>query len=108
MSQEKAMNKMAGRVLDGYSSVKEGEFSKARQLLEPMVPMLHREEKPNIQLLSYTAIAQIGDKDVEAFLNTCETLRPLTPQTKKEEALKQRVDDMFVELMDVLNQEERP
>ncbi|CAM3829235.1 hypothetical protein [Alkalicoccus chagannorensis] len=99
---EKAVNKLAQRVLDGYEAVHQKEYSRARQLLEPMVPMLHTENKPNAKLLCYTAIAQIGDKDAEAFLSTMEHLKPLTPKDNQEKKLIERVDEMFQELMETL------
>ncbi|TVP86427.1 MAG: hypothetical protein EA344_03605 [Alkalicoccus sp.] len=107
MSQNKqAMNKLAQRVISGYEAVHAKDYAKAKQLLDPLVPMLHSETKPNIKLLSYSAIAQLGTKDVENFLETCEELKKYEPADDQEAALVQRVDDMFVMLMDTLNEEE--
>jgi hypothetical protein len=108
LSQNKqAMNKMAQRVINGYEAVHNKDYAKAKQLLEPLVPMLHSESKPNIKLLSYTAIAQIGTKDIETFLETCEELKKFEPADAREEALVQRVDEMFVVLMDTLNEDDQ-
>ncbi|MFC4735328.1 hypothetical protein ACFO4L_01905 [Bacillus daqingensis] len=101
-----AMEKLARRVTDGYEAVHEKNYARARQLLEPLVPMLHNESKPNVKLLAYTAIAQIGDRQVEAFLETYEQLKAQTPGDEREQALVTRVDDMFTVLMESVAEEE--
>lgn len=101
--QEKAMRKFAERMLKGYEAVHERDYQEALENLEPLVPLFHQEEKPNIKLLSYVAMAQLGARKVDEFLSTCEELAKYEPNTKQEEQLKKRVDEMFDELMQVLN-----
>ncbi|WP_246238155.1 hypothetical protein [Alkalicoccus luteus] len=101
-----AMEKLARRVTDGYEAVHEKKYSRARQLLEPLVPMLHSESKPNVKLLAYTAIAQIGDRQVEPFLETYEELKAQTPEDEREQALVTRVDEMFTVLMESVAEEQ--
>ncbi|UTR15370.1 hypothetical protein MM221_01895 [Salipaludibacillus sp. LMS25] len=101
--QSKAIRKMADRIVKGYQAVHEKNYQEAKELLEPLLPLFHHEEKPNITLLSYTCIAQIGSKDIDAFLKSYEELKTFKPVTEKETALVQRVDDMFEELMSAIN-----
>lgn len=101
--QEKAMRKFAERMVKGYEAVHERDYQEALENLEPLVPLFHQEDKPNVKLLSYVAMAQLGAKKVDEFLSTCEELSKHEPKTKQEEQLKNRVDDMFDELMQVLN-----
>ncbi|WP_078595293.1 hypothetical protein [Evansella clarkii] len=95
----KAVQKMAQRVLEGYDAVHKREYQNAKKLLEPLRNFLHQETKPNVIFLSYLAIAQIGSKDVDEFLNTYEELQKFEPKNEKEAAIKKRVDEMFEELM---------
>ena len=99
----KAVEKMAQRVLEGYDSIHNRDYHKGKKMLEPLKVFMHREERPNVTFLSYLAIAQIGCKDVENFLETYEELQKNPPANKKEEDIKTRVDEMFQELMETLN-----
>lgn len=99
---KEAMTKLAKRVVEGYEEVHQKNYARAQQLLEPLVPMLHSETKPNIKLLAYSAIAQIGNKDVDHFLQTYEILKQQEPKTEQEETLVKRVDEMFETLMETL------
>lgn len=105
--QEKAMRKFAERMKAGYQAVHQRNYQEALENLEPLVSLFHQEDKPNIKLLCYVAIAQIGAKKTERFLETCEELSKYPPSTEQEIALKQRVDEMFDELMSLLNEDDR-
>ncbi|QKS71778.1 hypothetical protein FLK61_34455 [Paenalkalicoccus suaedae] len=104
--QVQAMQQLAKRVVKGYKEVHNKNYSEARKYLEPLVSMLHSETKPNVKLLSYTAIAQIGDRDIEGFLATYEELKRFDAETEEQVKLKERVDEMFTELMTVLQDQE--
>src|SRR5690554_222823 len=99
----KAVEKMAQRVLNGYEAVHDKNYSKAKQLLEPLSSFMHREDRPNLTFIAYLALAQIGSKDIEGFLSSYEELQRLLPKNDKEEQLKVRVDELFNELMDAMN-----
>lgn len=101
--QRKAVEKMANRVLRGYAAVHEKNYDKAKQLLQPLKDFMHAEDRPNVAFLAYLTIAQIGSKDIDNFLLTYEELQKFPPKNEKEEQLKKRVDDLFFELMEVLN-----
>ncbi|MFA9555829.1 hypothetical protein ACERII_00780 [Evansella sp. AB-rgal1] len=101
--QNKAIHKMAQRVMDGYEAVHNKQYDKGKQLLEPLLSFLHQEEKPNVTLLCYVAISQIGSKDIDNFLKTFEELQKHEPKNNKEAALKERVEKMFEELMGSLS-----
>ncbi|SDN18753.1 hypothetical protein [Alkalicoccus daliensis] len=108
MSQNKeAMTKLAKRVVEGYEEVHNKNYARAQQLLEPLVPMLHSETKPNIKLLAYSAIAQIGAKDVDHFLQTYEMIKLQKPSTSQEKALIKRVDELFETLMETMNEDKK-
>ncbi|UCZ51971.1 hypothetical protein LGQ02_14065 [Bacillus shivajii] len=100
----KALEKMAKRVIEGYEAVHEKKYDKARETLEPIKPFLHQEEQPNVKFLSYLAIAQIGSKAIDDFLKTYEELQTFKGKNDQEEKLKARVDEMFVELMEAMNE----
>lgn len=100
-----AMTKLAKRVVEGYEEVHNKNYERAQQLLEPLVPMLHSETKPNIKLLAYSAIAQIGAKDIDHFLQTYEVIKLQEPETEQEKALVQRVEEMFETLMESMNED---
>lgn len=106
-SNNKAINKMAQRVLEGYEAIHRKDYSRAKQLLEPISPLLHQEDKPNITFLCYLAIAQIGMKDIEAFLTTYEEIQKHGAKNNKEQALKDRVEEMFHELMRSFQQSDK-
>lgn len=101
--QSKAIKKLADRIVKGYEMIHQKNYQEAKELLEPLVPLFHQEDKPNVTLLCYVSIAQIGTKDIDAFLKTYEELKKQSPKTKKEEALITRVDEMFHELMETIN-----
>ncbi|MDQ0255419.1 aspartate-semialdehyde dehydrogenase [Evansella vedderi] len=103
----KAINKMAQRVIEGYEAVHNKDFQRAKQLLEPISPLLHQEDKPNITFLCYLAISQIGSKDIDPFLDTYEELQKYEIKNNKEQALKDRVEEMFHELMSAFQQTEQ-
>ncbi|WP_257009878.1 hypothetical protein [Evansella halocellulosilytica] len=100
----KALEKMAKRVIEGYEAVHNKQYDEARETLEPILPFLHQEERPNVKFLSYLAIAQIGSKKIDEFLQTYEELQKFNGKNEKEERLKSRVDELFVELMESLNE----
>lgn len=104
--QEKAMRKFAERMTAGYQAVHQRDYQEAIESLEPLVPLFHQEDNPNLKLLCYVAIAQIGAKKTERFLETCEELAKYPPSTEQEKALKKRVDEMFDELMNLLNEDD--
>ncbi|WP_416151267.1 hypothetical protein ACM26V_09960 [Salipaludibacillus sp. HK11] len=97
--QPKAIRKMADRIVKGYEAIHQKNYQEAKELLEPLVPLFHQEEKPNVTLLSYVSIAQIATKDIDSFLSTYEELKKYNPVTDKEISLVKRVDEMFQELM---------
>jgi len=99
----KAIRKMADRIVKGYEAIHEKNYQEAKELLEPLVPLFHQEEKPNVSLLAYVSIAQIATKDIEPFLKTYEELKKFDCKTDKESALVKRVDEMFEELMRTLD-----
>ncbi|SDZ01269.1 hypothetical protein SAMN05421736_10578 [Evansella caseinilytica] len=101
-AQNEAVKKMAQRVIRGYEMIHEKNYLKAKQLLEPIAPFLHQEDRPNITFLAYLAIGQIGSKDMDGFLQTYEELQKYKPGTKAETKLKNRVDDMFSEMLQSL------
>ncbi|SER94628.1 hypothetical protein [Salipaludibacillus aurantiacus] len=101
--QSKAVKKMADRIVKGYEAVHSKNYQEAKELLEPLVPLFHQEEKPNVTLLCYTSIAQLGSKDIDSFLQTYEELKNYTPSKKGEKDLVKRVDEMFEELMHAIN-----
>lgn len=103
--QNPAMKKMADRMVNGYKAVHNREYEKGKEELEPLMPMFHSEDNPNVKLLAYVSIAQLGTKDIDAFLSTYEELNKCTPNKVEEQKLKQRVDDMFDTLMESLNDE---
>ncbi|ADU31175.1 hypothetical protein [Evansella cellulosilytica] len=102
MPQNKAIKKMADRVVEGYEAIHQKNYGRAKQLLEPLRELLHQEDRPNITFLSYLAIAQIGTKDIENFLETFEELEKYDAKNVKEEKLKTRVAELFQELMESL------
>jgi hypothetical protein len=97
--QSKAIRKMADRIVKGYEAVHQKNYQEGKELLEPLVPLFHQEDKPNVILLAYVSIAQIATKDIEVFLKTYEELKKYDSKTDKEAALINRVDEMFHELM---------
>ncbi|WP_096435753.1 hypothetical protein [Alteribacter populi] len=97
--QNKALKSMADRVVNGYKAVHRKEFQEAIELLEPLKPMLHQPEKPNVTFLVHLSMAQIGTKDIEGFLSTYEELQGYEPKNDEEKKLKERVDGAFEELM---------
>ncbi|MDG5789154.1 hypothetical protein QA612_16980 [Evansella sp. AB-P1] len=104
--ENKAIEKMAKRVLDGYEAIHNKDFQKGKQLLEPLRSLLHQDDRPNVTFLAYLAISQIGSKDVDNFLNTYEELKRNKPKNDKEKALQTRVDEMFHELMEALKDQD--
>lgn len=97
--QSKAIRKMADRIVKGYEAIHQKNYQEAKELLEPLVPLFHQDEKPNVTLLAYVSIAQIATKDIDSFLKTYEELKKFESTSEKEAALVQRVDEMFHELM---------
>ncbi|WP_280769274.1 hypothetical protein [Salipaludibacillus daqingensis] len=97
--QSKAIRKMADRIVKGYEAVHQKQYQEAKELLEPLLPLFHQEEKPNVTLLAYVSISQIATKDIDSFLQTYEELKKYDPESAKEAALVKRVDEMFEELM---------
>ncbi|MBU9713256.1 hypothetical protein [Evansella tamaricis] len=102
MEKNKGIQKMAERVVEGYNAIHDKDYQKGKKLLEPLAPLLHQAERPNVTFLCYLSIALIGSKDIDAFLSTYEELQRHKPNNKKELALKDRVDEMFHELMESL------
>ena len=102
----KAVEKLAKRVLQGYEAVGNKDYTKAKQLLEPIRSFFHQEDRPNLTFLAYLAIAKIGSKDIEGFLSTYDELEKIAPKNKKEEKLKVREDELFNELMEAMNDSE--
>ncbi|PYZ93527.1 hypothetical protein CR194_10180 [Salipaludibacillus keqinensis] len=98
-----AIKKMADRIVKGYEAVHKKNYQEAKELLEPLVPLFHQEEKPNVTLLCYVSIAQIATRDIDAYLGTYEELKKHEPKTDKEAALVKRVDEMFEELMKAID-----
>lgn len=98
----KGIKKMADRVLEGYEAVHQKKYARGKQLLEPIAPLIHQEERPNVTFLCYLAIAQIGSKDLEQFLTTFEEIQKYDGKNDKEKALKYRVEEMFHEMMKTL------
>ncbi|MBU9721804.1 MULTISPECIES: hypothetical protein [Bacillaceae] len=99
MSNNKAIQKMADRVVEGYNAIHDKDYQKAKKLLDPIAPLFHQEDRPNVTFLSYLAIAQVGSKDIDSFLQTYEELQKHEPKNNKEQSLKKRVEEMFQELM---------
>ncbi|MCD8510198.1 MAG: hypothetical protein LRY73_10220 [Bacillus sp. (in: Bacteria)] len=95
---------MAERVLEGYDAVHNKNFGRGKQLLEPIAPLIHQEERPNLTFLCYLAMAQIGSQDIEQFLTTFEEIQKYDPKNSKEKALKDRVEEMFTEVVNTLGE----
>ncbi|MBM7096248.1 MULTISPECIES: hypothetical protein [Alteribacter] len=95
----KALKSMADRVVNGYKAVHRKDFQEAKELLEPLKPLLHQEDKPNVTFLVHLSMAQIGTQSVEDFLATYEELQQCEPKNEEEAKLKKRVDETFEELM---------
>ncbi|PYZ97448.1 hypothetical protein CR205_02290 [Alteribacter lacisalsi] len=97
--QNKALKSMAERVVKGYKAVHARDFQEAKELLEPLKPLLHQDDKPNVTFLVHLAMAQIGTASVEDFLATYEDIQKHEPKNEDEVKLKGRVDAAFEELM---------
>ncbi|WP_246056146.1 hypothetical protein [Alteribacter natronophilus] len=103
--QNKALKSMADRVVKGYKAVHSKDFEEAKELLEPLKPLLHQDDKPNVTFLVHLAMAQIGTAKVEDFLATYEELQQYEPKNEEEAKLKSRVDEAFEELMKTMAEE---
>ncbi|GEL06769.1 hypothetical protein [Salisediminibacterium halotolerans] len=103
--QNEAMKKMANRMIKGFNAVHDRDYEKGKEELEPLMPMFHSEDSPNVKLLAYISIAQLGTKDIDAFLATYEELNKFDPEKEEDKKLKKRVDEMFETLMESLNDE---
>lgn len=106
-NKNKAVEKMAKRIVNGYHAVHEKNYVLAKQLLEPLKDIMHTTERPNLSFLAYLTMAQIGSKDIDNFLLTYEEMQNFSPKNEKERQLKARVDELFIELMEAVSMEEK-
>ncbi|MBB5174825.1 hypothetical protein [Texcoconibacillus texcoconensis] len=99
------LRELAQKLTTGYKKVQEGNYEQGKEILEPLMPIFHRSDQPNMTLLVHYGFAQVGTGNVEGFLETYAEVKEISPANKREAQLKDQAKSLVNEVLEHIHSE---